>query len=146
MFNEKLRNDNLETLDIQDVKFEVLEQMINFIYKDRIENLKRYAAQLVFAAENYKLDRLKKICEKSFYDNLITENVIETLIFAHEHNLEELLNESLVFMEIHIKLVVRVLEWDCFIINHTQLFNKLVKNWIMNNDKKMIKLELEDVS
>jgi hypothetical protein len=42
---------------------------------------------------------LEKLCEKNLYENLSTENVIETFVFADLHEQIELKSETLDFIE-----------------------------------------------
>ncbi len=120
-FNETFQNDTRDTFIIKDFSYEILLDLISYMYTGRVENLKKNAKKLVFAAERvrffseylisififlfpknfqYGMERLVRICEKSLFENLTCENCLDTLILADKQNLKELCEESLIFAKL----------------------------------------------
>lgn len=127
--------------ELPDLKYDTALEMINFMYTDRIENLKRNAQSLLIAAKAYKLSRLLKMCEKSLFDNMTIENSIGTLIIANQQSLEELQYETFSFMERNVREIIKTLDWDEFVNKHSFLFNDLLKLWVQNNENGSVKNE-----
>ena len=57
----------------------VIEEVLRYIYYNEVENLDEYVGELVFAAEKYQLDGLKKLCVDKIILSLTKENVLEWL-------------------------------------------------------------------
>lgn len=66
-------------IEIADVKYVILKEMLRFIYTGEVEKLEAYAEELYEAAEKYCLDDLKELCEKYLIKRINTENVCQYL-------------------------------------------------------------------
>jgi speckle-type POZ protein len=84
------RHDMLENknnrVEADDVRYDVLQEMVHFIYAGRTPNLIEMSYELLQAAEKYYLERLKVMCKDVLCLNLTTENVAGTLILAGLHS------------------------------------------------------------
>lgn len=59
----------------------IMREVLRFIYTgNKVENLGAIACVLVFAAEKYQLDPLKKMCFANITESLNTENVLQALL------------------------------------------------------------------
>ncbi len=94
----KLRQDK-NVLELNGLDFEVAEEMINFIYDGKVKDMEKHSKELLMVSERYGIERLKKFCEKHFFDNLSIENVFETLRLSIKSNGDELKKECLEFIE-----------------------------------------------
>jgi hypothetical protein len=94
----KLRQDK-NVLELNGLDAEVAEEMINFIYDGKVQNMEKHSKELLMVSERYGIERLKKFCEKHFFDNLSIENVFETLRLSIKSNGDELKKECLEFIE-----------------------------------------------
>jgi speckle-type POZ protein len=75
---EKLR-DNQNVLELDDMEFEVAEELINFIYDGKVKDMEKYAKSLLEAADMFGIKPLKIYCENYLLENLTVDNAIETL-------------------------------------------------------------------
>lgn len=82
LYSRMLLHKNQNILELDGLDFEVVQEMINFIYEDRVLDLKKNVDALLTAALQYKMERLRKYCEKYLYENLTTENALATLKVA----------------------------------------------------------------
>lgn len=98
-FNEIFQNDSKNIFVIKEFEYEIMLDLIKFLYTDRVESLKKNAKKLLHVAERYAVDRLRRLSERSLYENLTIENSIDTLIVSDKHALVELKEESLSFMK-----------------------------------------------
>ena len=69
-----------------------MNELVNFIYTKKINNLQETAHELLSAANKYSIIELKNICEKSIGENLNLENALKTFVVAEENNAQILKN------------------------------------------------------
>ncbi|XP_043479773.1 speckle-type POZ protein-like [Leptopilina heterotoma] len=117
MFNSKMSEELTSIVQIKDIKPEIFQQMLNFIYNVEVEDLDKVALELFYVAEKYELKELKTNCINSLHKNLSSKTVIDTLEVADLYSLSELKSECL-------KLLLT--EWD--VISKTKEFKSLIQN------------------
>jgi speckle-type POZ protein len=71
-------------VEVPDFGSVVMKEVLRFIYCDEVEDIVDIASSLIFAAEKYELEKLKKICIESMIENLSKENVIECLLITEK--------------------------------------------------------------
>lgn len=71
-----------QTIEILDFDSTVMKEVLRFIYCTDIENLEKISRRLIFAAEKFQLEGLKKICIENIVANLSSKNVIRCLRLA----------------------------------------------------------------
>ncbi|XP_008560580.1 speckle-type POZ protein [Microplitis demolitor] len=129
-----VENKNSE-INIVDLKAEIIEKMIKFIYTDKVENIDDDAEYLLEAADKYQVQMLKELCEKSLSKSVSPENAVRIMILAHRHNAEQLLEFVNDFIVANAKDVIEASDYKSldksnFLLLLT-LFKKLVA---MNHD------------
>ncbi|VAI92232.1 unnamed protein product [Triticum turgidum subsp. durum] len=84
-------------VEIKDMKAEVFEPLLYFIYTDPVlefslqhERVTMLAQHLLAAADRYGLDRLKQICEGKLSDGISVDTAATTLALAEQHNCPQL--------------------------------------------------------
>ncbi|XP_043479725.1 speckle-type POZ protein-like [Leptopilina heterotoma] len=71
----------------------VFENILNFIYTDRVENLQETSMVLYIAAKKYQLNKLQSMCIGSLKKNLSQETIFDTLKFANQESILNLKKE-----------------------------------------------------
>ncbi|XP_043479767.1 speckle-type POZ protein-like [Leptopilina heterotoma] len=136
MFNSKMSEELTSIVQIKDIKPEIFQQMLNFVYNVEVEDLDKVALELFYAAEKYQLEELKTNCINSLCKNLSEKTVFDTLEMADLYSLSDLKSECL-------KLLFT--KWD--VISETKEFKNLIQNRpyltveIVNMRKKLDKQE-----
>jgi speckle-type POZ protein len=97
MFAEVVENQNY--LRLHYFEFEVVEEMVNFIYDGKVSDMGRFAKPLLEVADKFKINRLKVYFEKYLYEDLWIENAIETLKLSAKCHAEELKDECIDFIQ-----------------------------------------------
>jgi hypothetical protein len=77
-------------LELDDLDAEVAEEMVNFVYDRKVQEMEKYSKQLLIVSEKYGMKHLKKYCEKYFFENLSVDKVFETLKLSHHYEAYEL--------------------------------------------------------
>lgn len=106
MFEHDMVEKKLNVVQIPDVDHDVLKEMLRFLYANRVENVEALAGELIVAADKYRIDGLKEMCEEVLGDNITVENAVQILVIADRHCIERLKNRAINFIKAHIKDVI----------------------------------------
>lgn len=94
VFHSMLTNDSLESptsqMIIEDMAAETVEDILNFIYTGRVENLDKKAMDLFVGADRYNLPALKDACVEAMISGLTVSNALDLLVLADMHHSEKL--------------------------------------------------------
>ncbi|KAJ8676296.1 hypothetical protein QAD02_012083 [Eretmocerus hayati] len=96
---EKLSNE----INIPDVDPDVMEKFLSYIYTNQVKNIESFAEGLIAAADKYQVDGLKTLASRAIVKKMNKENVIESLILADLHHVDELKKHALHFIARHMK-------------------------------------------
>ena len=107
-----LKENQLNRVDIEDVKPEVFQALLRFIYTDRVD-LKdvETSKDLLIAANRYLLQLLKFRCEKVLIQRLTTANCSEMLLLADTHNAPHLKTTTTDFIRRNMAAVMKSNGW-----------------------------------
>lgn len=116
VFEKMLSSDMKEVaegvIEVSDLDYNTMKEVLRFIYCDEVENLDENARKLVYAAEKYELDGLKKICIESIVKKLTTKNVVQALIIADRiSGGEKMYEKCLKFIETKYNMVSKTKDW-----------------------------------
>lgn len=101
MFNLEMKEKHENKVKIEDIKYDVLLEMIHYIYAGKVKCIDAKAAELAAAADKYALNGLKHICEKTMCEILNVDNVVESLRIADRHRMTKLKKEAIEFLIAH---------------------------------------------
>ena len=85
LFQEQFRERSVEVFPIEDIKFDVFKEMVQFIYTGTVSNLDEYDEDLFLAADKYKIEALKMQCEQSLCGKVNIDNVFKYFTLSHLH-------------------------------------------------------------
>lgn len=126
MFASNIKEKVSNAKTISDTTPELFTEVLRFIYLNRVENLETLAQDLLPLANKYMIDDLKDLCERSLFDQIDENNVLEFLVFADVYNAESLNNKLLTFIRSH-KYLTKTKEFDEKIISHPMLMAKTLQ-------------------
>jgi hypothetical protein len=86
MFENNMIEKNLNECKIDDIESDVFQELLSFIYTGKSAKIKSMARKLLIASEKYNISELKSICEGIIYNDLNSENAIESLLLADKYN------------------------------------------------------------
>jgi len=100
-------------VEITDIDEDSLEQLLSFIYTDKLdeEKLGTVAMGLLGAADKYNVPRLKAIAERAICDNLNVDNAADALHLAHLHDAKHMKRVTLDYVIKNIDKVVETKSW-----------------------------------
>ena len=78
-------------VEITDTDPDTLEQLLKYIYSDKLEcDMPNLASSLMTAADKYNIPRLKSLCEESICNNIEVSNAADILVLAHMYEASNL--------------------------------------------------------
>ena len=109
-------------IELKDVEWDILEELINFIYTGQVARLDLLADSLLPVADKYAIVSLVKLCEESLSFNLTVDNVVHRLVLSYLHNAVTLKRAALGFIERNICTVRLTEGWIQAQLKYPQLF------------------------
>ncbi|XP_043287882.1 speckle-type POZ protein-like [Venturia canescens] len=82
MFQSEMKEKETSTVEITDIKAEVFEKFLAYLYIGEVKNLENMAVEMILVADKYEVYDLKQLCEKHMLVNLCDKNAVEYLIIA----------------------------------------------------------------
>lgn len=99
MFVHEMKEEREGRVEVTDCDFEVLREVVEFIYTGRAPRVNEMAEKVLAAANKYDLGRLKAICEDVLCPKLSVETAAEMLVLADTHNADQLKANVLRFIK-----------------------------------------------
>ncbi|XP_063973260.1 speckle-type POZ protein-like [Diachasmimorpha longicaudata] len=115
------------SLHISDIREEVFEEVLFYIYTDRVRDVNDMWDEFLYAARKYELERMIDRVEEGWLSPLTPENAVERLILADKRQDEGLKKTVLYFMRKHIVMVVETGEYKKFIRSKCPLSAEFLK-------------------
>jgi len=89
--HENTKEGQTNEVEIKDTEPETLEQLLKYIYSDKLEcDMPNLASSLMTAADKYNLPKLKSLCEESICNNIEVSNAADILVLAHMYEASNL--------------------------------------------------------
>jgi speckle-type POZ protein len=113
-----------KTVKIDDIDPLVFKEMLRYLYTGRAPKLDEDAMTepLFLAADKYQIEALKNCCEQRLIKKLNVKSVVHYLVVAYLYIAPQLLEASLMLMEINKKEVKAYPEWKELNKNYPDLF------------------------
>jgi len=89
-------------IKVPGVKSDVFKAILQFIYCDEVELDEELALELILVADEYLMKDLTRSCGKYLSGQLRKANVVDTLIIAERHEMDELKNACFAWIIEHI--------------------------------------------
>ncbi|XP_070507573.1 speckle-type POZ protein-like [Chironomus tepperi] len=124
-------------IKINDIDGENLTEIFRYIYTKGVVGIDQFAPKLIYGAEKYGLDELKKVCVLTMIKNLSVKNVVDYFLLADQHGIEDLLDRCIVFIKEHQVLVEDEEIWMRLDYNHL----KMILTHYQKNPVSILKLE-----
>ncbi|WVZ05548.1 hypothetical protein V8G54_018894 [Vigna mungo] len=117
MLDGSYREREANNVLIPNIKWDVFELMMRFIYTGTVDVSVDMAKDLLKAADQYLLDGLKRICECAIVQEISLENVVQLYKMAEDFNATSLGNACILFMLEKFDVLSRE-PWYSTVIHH----------------------------
>lgn len=126
MFEHEMVENRQNMVLIKDMDYEVLKEMLTYIYTGRSKNLKDVAEDLLVVADKYDLEGLKTLCQRELGAKLTTENAADLLALADMHCAKLLKKQAIAFISMWPKDVTRTPAWKNISSTHPHLTSEVL--------------------
>ncbi|XP_071580452.1 speckle-type POZ protein-like [Temnothorax nylanderi] len=135
VFSAMFKSEMIEkrtNVKIEDMDFETVREMLQFIYTGKVEKLEK-SPDLLYAAEKYELKNLKVMCEKILGTRLTVENAAEILILADLYRADYLKAEALDIIKSHLTDVLNTEGYKSLANSHPHLMLETLQALAIQN-------------
>lgn len=117
-------------LEIKDVEYNVVREMLTFIYCGKSSSeLNEIASDLLIAADKYRLEELKSHCEHNLIQAINLENACDLLIIADMYGASNLRKKVIHFINQQPKKIVATSGWQTIISKYAHLATEIVASF-----------------
>ncbi|CAL1268426.1 unnamed protein product [Larinioides sclopetarius] len=142
MFTTGVKEKRENKVNISDISPQVLKTMLIYIYTGKTGELSvQSAGELLFAADKYQLQALKRVCSDYLKSFVSVENALNTLVLGHLHD-----NELKVFAMDFIcnsreefEVLEKTTEWTNLREKRPSLAMDVLTSMVKSKDKKLKK-------
>lgn len=132
MFEHDMQESKENTVKIVDIRQEVFEEMLRFIYTGCVEQLELMASDLLIAAEKYALECLKSLCEDHLGTRLTVDTAADTLRLADMYNGNKLKQQTINFISNNLK-EMKATDWKSLITTHPDVAVEMIAKMAIEN-------------
>jgi len=110
----------------EDVDYEVMREMLHYMYSGNAPNLQMMALDLMAVADRFQLQGLKEMADQVLRSSLTVDNVCRNLVLADMHNATELKTDALRFTAQHSSAVIETEGWARMSKEHWRLVTDVI--------------------
>lgn len=84
-------------VDIPDFDSETMEELLRFLYCNKVDDLASTARDLIYAADKYQIAKLKEMCVEQIITGLTVDNVLDALVISDQvSGMQKLFNSCII--------------------------------------------------
>lgn len=121
MFKHKMLESEQSKVVITDMTYELLKEMLSYIYSGKSPNLEKMAKDLLAAGDKYDLSGLKVMCETVLCFSMTVENAADLLVLADMHCAKRLKTQAIHFINAQAMNVIKTPAWKNMTSNYPQV-------------------------
>ncbi|XP_046450201.1 speckle-type POZ protein-like [Daphnia pulex] len=130
MFNHDMKEKQTGEVVIEDIEFEIFQELLHYIYSGRMKTVltEATARSLCVAADKYDVPGLKEECTRALLFDLKRGKAFDLLVWADLHSVEKVKKEILTYVAKHFKTICQTDDWEAFILNYPHLCLLVTRN------------------
>uniref|UniRef100_A0A1I8BPF6 BTB domain-containing protein n=1 Tax=Meloidogyne hapla TaxID=6305 RepID=A0A1I8BPF6_MELHA len=126
MFEPHTEEAQKSEVHYNDIDFEVMREMLFYIYSGTAPLLQQMALDLLAVADRFQLIGLKEMADQVLRNGLCVDNVCRNLVLADMHNALELKQDALRFIAQYSNGVIVTDGWATMVKEHPRLVTEVV--------------------
>lgn len=138
MFQHSMKENTENCVVINDFSYDVVMELLRFIYTGKVNNLDEMTTDLMAAADKYDLDTLKTMCAEFMSANLSIKTALISLKAADLYDMKDLKSETIQFIKCNLNQVKEASNWMDIVTTDRQL---ILESFI---DQKFLESKLND--
>ncbi|UYV73261.1 SPOPL [Cordylochernes scorpioides] len=120
MFRNDMKENKENTVDLSHIKYEVLVEVVKYIYTGTSTNLPQMAEQILPLAAMYELERLKHLCEKELSARVTIDTATKLLILADNHSAQQLKEYIINYIKAETAEILNSNDWNMMLSHPIQ--------------------------
>ncbi|XP_065204210.1 speckle-type POZ protein-like [Planococcus citri] len=140
MFKHDMQENRSNQVNISDIRSEVFEEFLQFMYTDKTPNCK-LVTELFLVADKYQVEGLRVLCQEIILKELSVENAIDLLFFADLHKAEGLLKQVAFYIKIKPTHIMSTQSWKNAILTRPHFFDLV--NGVCEVPRPIVSSELQ---
>lgn len=146
VFAAMLRHEFLEKqssrVDIKELDGETMALLLSYIYTGQVQDFSNVSVVDLFkAADRYRLDHLKHLCEEELVTRVEASNAADILSLAHKYNAQPLKSFALSMISRNVEEVMRTPGWKELVLSDQGLLVEAFDSLARYNTELKNKLE-----
>ncbi|KRY82064.1 Protein maternal effect lethal 26 [Trichinella pseudospiralis] len=141
MLTHQTHETQMGRLVIPDFDFEVISELVRFIYTGRCRRLKELSHDLLVVADKYRVLDLKIRCERVLANSLTVENACDLLVIADRHSASYLKEKALDFMHQNVSQITTTQGWTLLLNQRQELVTEVVQSFGRVSKRKSIDIQ-----
>lgn len=109
-------------INMENLSGEVVEEILRYLYTDRIDNLESHANVLISNADKLGLPGLKSVCERFLIDSIKPENVPSLLLLSEQFSCDNLKKAVMLYCEDNPNSINKTMAWKVLEKVNPELF------------------------
>jgi hypothetical protein len=98
MFSSRTLENNTNIIEINDLRSETIQSMLEYIYTGKVNDIKNSTVELYRCADKYQLEDLRLQAEMALMNSISIETSAEILLLADQHHSKELKSRVIQFI------------------------------------------------
>lgn len=90
---------DIKKIKIDGIDSATMTEIMRFIYTEKVNDIENMASKLIYGAQKYELNDLKKFCIASMINNLSIKNAVDCFLMAEQHDYKDLLESCINFIK-----------------------------------------------
>ena len=131
MFQHDVKKNKKNSVDIPDIKSDVFEVALQFIYTGDVTRVDKFAVELLSVADKYQLKYLKKVCQDYIYAELSPSNACKSLVLADLHSTEKLKKRTIQYINRNKEILIGTAAWTGFKSSYPRLLAELYEDFLL---------------
>ncbi|KRZ02046.1 Protein maternal effect lethal 26 [Trichinella zimbabwensis] len=141
MLTHQTHETQMGRLVIPDFDFEVISELVRFIYTGRCRRLKELSHDLLVVADKYRVLDLKIRCERVLANSLTVENACDLLVIADRHSASYLKEKALDFMHQNVSQITTTQGWTLLLNQRQELVTEVVQSFGRVSKRKSVDIQ-----
>jgi len=134
MFQSDMVESQTNTVEIVDLKPEIVAEMLQYIHTGTASNIRKYSQELLAAADRYQLEQLKSSCQEILIASLAVENCISILLLSDKHNALELRKAALNYAAENMSSISSSCDWKKELAGVQSLMTDMIETFATMSD------------
>jgi len=128
------------SVEIKGIDHEVFEDVLKYIYYGEASNIDDHTEELLAAADQYQLEKMKELCEVKLCSKLDVSNCIDLLLLGDLHHASNLKPASLNFVSKNLDLI-DLSEWEAKLMANPTLMAQVLKMMLSKESDSMVEVK-----